>query len=75
MGTGQAVITGWDQLQSSQLVARAYLKLGTWQWGLCEEVDDQVCIRGTGGASSNGQIERHKGPDTLCVWIRVRIWV
>jgi hypothetical protein len=42
VGTGQAVITGWDQLQSSQLVARAYLKLGTWQWGLSEDVDDQV---------------------------------
>jgi FKBP12-rapamycin complex-associated protein len=27
VGTGQAVITGWDQLQSSQLVARAYVPL------------------------------------------------
>jgi hypothetical protein len=27
---------------ATNTAGRRYLKLGTWQWGLCEEVDDQV---------------------------------
>jgi FKBP12-rapamycin complex-associated protein len=54
---GGTVMQGWDVAKNNQLVARAYLKMGTWQWGLCETVDDNViyeCLASLRAATEHG---------------------
>ncbi|KAK3265868.1 hypothetical protein CYMTET_25476 [Cymbomonas tetramitiformis] len=51
-------IPGYDPLQSSQLASRAFLKLGIWQWALCEDVNEtaiEECLQSVRAATEFGR--------------------